>query len=230
MINDSCSQIDCTPPEYSLEKHLKILSDCNNEAFMLYSIWERDKHRISSRISHTATPFLTYSDHGPDHSAAIVANIARLLCERVKCLGAPDTWMILECAYRHDVGMTLGYDEMKERVTSEKFLTYLEELKFSSDVDLQRAATYILENKKTLLNHQLSDENWLSWTLRTERNIMLVLANQLRKEHGINSKHILDSEEEQKLHPEIPERIWKIMGLICQGHNEDSKWMLTNLE
>lgn len=216
---------------YGLEEHLAFLAKDNADVQVLYSIWVLDKGRISTRISHTPAPFLTYSDHGTGHSDNIIANIERVLGDRVAALGAADTWMLLECAYRHDIGMFISYQDMTQRATSASFIRELKDMRNSRNSDIRDAAFYLLENRTMLLNEaNFSEKNWLNWTLRTERSIMLILGELFRKEHGANSRNHFELDWECGKHPEIPMRIWKIMGCICQGHTEDRKWILNELK
>jgi len=216
---------------YTLETHLNELAKTDKAAMTLASIWWLDKGRICEQISRVSTPFLSYSDHGQTHSDKVLACIERILGERIRYLTAVDTWMLLECAYRHDTGMYVTHQEMQRDVSGDGFTKLLEELKSNVNKDVQKAAFYLLENKQSLLDDKkICPKDTLSWTLQTERSIMLVLAEKYRKEHPERSRRFTEMEWESSGHTEIPKRLWKIMALICEGHGEDRQWILEKLE
>lgn len=210
----------------AIEKHLFELSLHDSTAQMLWSIWIIDKKRLTIRMGQTSTTFLTYSNHGAAHSKVILSNIAKLLGTRLSLLGATDTWMLLECAYRHDSGMYITFSEMQEEIESDNFKTQLKEMKRNNNNEISMAAHYLLENEMLLKSSNLKEENWLFWSLKSERNIMLILSEIFRKKHGERSQTAVMDDVKEQVYIEIPLRIWKLIAWICKGHNENRNYIL----
>ena len=79
MENNSCYKY------YTLEKHLKLLSEQDKDYEVLYSIWMLNKQNLSQGLSLISNTYPHYSKHDISHSMTIVDNIQRLLGEeRIK--------------------------------------------------------------------------------------------------------------------------------------------------
>ena len=51
-----------------------------------------------------------------------------LLGDSIEMLSATDTWLIIEAAYWHDIGMVVTSDEISKAVESEDFENYLQSI------------------------------------------------------------------------------------------------------
>lgn len=97
---------------YGLEEHLKSFRDIPLYEKLCCS-WEVDKQKYINNISVSAQRFPHYSDHGESHSKAIIANIEFILGKkRIKQLSVADTWLLLQCAYAHDIGMSISAKDL----------------------------------------------------------------------------------------------------------------------
>ena len=100
---------------YTLEKHLKFLSEIDKDYELLYSIWGLNKKNLTQGLNLVSNTYPHYSKHDISHSMTIVNNIQCLLGEeRIKRLGATDTFLILMACLTHDIGMILTYKVIEE--------------------------------------------------------------------------------------------------------------------
>ena len=60
---------------YTLEKHLKILSETDKEYELLYSIWDLNKRNLTNGLNVVSVSFPNYSIHDVSHSITIIDNI-----------------------------------------------------------------------------------------------------------------------------------------------------------
>lgn len=105
---------------YGLEEHLKSFRDIPLYEKLCCS-WEVDKQRYINNISVSAQRFPHYSDHGESHSKAIIANIEFILGKkRIKQLSVADTWLLLQCAYAHDIGMSISAKDLISQMAEDK--------------------------------------------------------------------------------------------------------------
>lgn len=88
-----------------LIKHLenKAIEDSNTS--ILLAQWSFDEKLVSKSLENIAGYFPHFSSHNSSHSKQILINIERLLGKNLKLLSATDTWLILESAYWHDIGI-----------------------------------------------------------------------------------------------------------------------------
>ena len=83
-----------------LQKHLDEESSKQPHLKLLQSQWNFDQNLIPKVLQQIGQLFPHYSRHDQSHSDQILINIERLLGkERIKLLGATDTWLLLEAAY-----------------------------------------------------------------------------------------------------------------------------------
>ena len=126
--NVICSGCDGIAKPCSVEKHLEFLLQRSEMAKKLYGLWICDKLRVGKMISLiSSTPFQTFSDHGTRHSELLLSTIARVLGNRLCLLGATDAWAMLECAYRHDLGMYIDYRDIQDTLRNARFIKKIEE-------------------------------------------------------------------------------------------------------
>lgn len=85
--------------------------------------------------------FPHYSRHDESHSRQILVNIERLLGNNIEKLTATDTWLLLEAAYWHDIGMVVPRADVAKALQEQEFRDYLEEIRSNSIHELNRFAT-----------------------------------------------------------------------------------------
>ena len=220
--------------EYGLEEHLNALAERADEYKILATLWDVHKRALLKQLVPNPFLFGTYSDHGQTHSAAIVNAINRLLGPRVVELEATDTWMILECAYRHDAGMNVQAQEISEFVKTHEFLLLIRNAHKSENEELRDAAEHLFASASLLPDNQLefiSESEKAEWIITYQKYLYLVLSGYFRNNHAERSKNMIEKDCDQKLSDgDIPDRLWTIMALICLGHMKDRQYILDTFD
>jgi len=212
---------------YGLEEHLREMASENIHctAKYLYGLWIVNKKNLVYMLAPVSPMYLSYSDHGSMHSQAIINAINQLLGpDRVKLLSPTDTWLLLECAYRHDMGMHVKNEEIKNFIRSDDFDNFIKKMKTHTDCDLREAADCVmpLNNKPDIK----SNEKLASFIFENELKLRMILSEYYRRRHGQRSEeNNLDNPNEI-----VPKRIWGIMAHICKGHTSEREKIYKELE
>ena len=93
---------------YKLEQHLTEI--CNSSATYknLLSVWNINKKMCQDVLNTVVMNYPHYTNHDVSHCEAIITNIEMLLGEKViRALSPTDTWLLLQAAYLHDIGMVI---------------------------------------------------------------------------------------------------------------------------
>ncbi len=110
----------------TLEQHFKDLSDQYLEVLELHSLWMLLRKDLEDRLPHSRTVFVHYSLHDATHSRSVIRAIERFLGEeRISILSATDTFMLLICAYAHDYGMAMTFNQIYDALGSSDFHNFL---------------------------------------------------------------------------------------------------------
>ena len=103
--------------------------------------WESDKKIFCSYTEITGFDFQHYSMHDQSHSVAILNNIMKVVGrERIDMLSASDLWLLLVCAYSHDIGMSVTYEELCVIWESNEFTQFIKSKLEAGATDLKKAA------------------------------------------------------------------------------------------
>ncbi len=114
----------------TLEQHFKSLADQYPEVLELHSLWMLFRKDLEDRLPHSRTVFVHYSLHDVTHSRSVIRAIERFLGEeRISTLSATDTFMLLICAYAHDYGMAMTFNQIYDALGSESFQDFLAKMK-----------------------------------------------------------------------------------------------------
>ena len=162
---------------YTLEKHLRVLSGEDKDYELLYSIWDLNKKNLSQGLNLIYSSFPHYSAHDITHSMTIINNIQCLLGEsRIKSLGATDTFLLLMACLTHDIGMILTYKIIEEEWEKETFKEVLEKLSDSDDSVIAEAAKLLLRKNKD----KGYDDNNFKWALEIKNAVVVLTAEIFR--------------------------------------------------
>src|SRR5690242_3390357 len=104
-----------------LIEHLKEKSKEHDQLKLLVNQWEFDEKLIPKALQNIGQLFPHYSRHDASHSLQILVNIERLLGDDIKKLSATDTWLLLEAAYWHDIGMVVPANKIKNDLHTDEF-------------------------------------------------------------------------------------------------------------
>ena len=179
---------------YTLEKHLKSLSETDKDYELLYSIWGLNKKNLTQGLNLVSNAYPHYSKHDISHSMTIINNIQCLLGEeRIKRLGATDTFLILMACLTHDIGMILTYKIIEEEWGKDNFKNLLIRLSESSDL-------VISESAKLLLKPKDCNQDNFKWALEIKNAVIVLTAEIFRNKHAKQSAdNILSNDEFKKL-------------------------------
>ena len=126
--------------------------------------WIDSKSIYTSYSSLSRRDFGNYSKHDASHSVAILNAITAVIGkERMELLGATDLWLLLHCAYGHDIGMHVPQDEKQDLWAGMKegtpFYEYFENCLLSDDEDIKNAAHIIKDvlDKLNIETTKISD-------------------------------------------------------------------------
>ncbi|MFW2563984.1 HD domain-containing protein [Acinetobacter baumannii] len=214
---------------YSLEKHFGIICNRHPHLKLLESQWRFDQELISKALQNVSSIFPHYSRHDVSHSRQIIVNIERLLGDKIKFLSATDTWLILEAAYNHDIGMVITQKQIEDMNTPE-FEEFVLSLKASNDDNLKRFAKKWIKNK-ALLPQKAAAHDFFHQYIQ-------LLAEWYRQKHPTNSAKIVRNPVEEiglnsSRNELLPKRLFDVLADICKSHGdsfEDLKRALPKAE
>ena len=179
---------------YTLEKHLKSLSEKDKEYELLYSIWDLNKRNLSNGLNVIPASFPNYSMHDVSHSMTIINNIQCFLGEeRIKKLGATDTFLLLMAGLTHDIGMILTYKMLEKEWDNKDIIKSLDYYSRSDDHVISEAAKLILQYK----NGNMIEDGF-KWALEIKNAVVLLTAEIFRGKHAEKSAEYLTNNAEFK--------------------------------
>lgn len=200
-----------------LIKHLRKKTDEDSNTRILMSQWEFDEKLVGKSLENVGSYYPHFSSHNESHSQQILVNIERLLGSNIEKLTATDTWLILEAAYWHDIGMLFNADEVQKVFEEDDFKEYVESLANDNTQDLHEFAKVWHEDgwNKALVNH--SDPHTGVEKYRQ------MIAEWYRRGHAKNSNSVvLDPFEKLGISSPrtelLPKRIYRYLGQICWAH------------
>ncbi len=220
---------DLTVP-FTLERHLNNFKEYGG-AVQLIDSFHIIRDNMKKNLKSIIMMFPHYSDHSHEHSENIISAIERLLGrKRIEKLSPSDTWMLMVCAYMHDLGMLIQGKEIENDWNSEPFKNYLQNCMESSDDSLKKAAYHVQDVKWVS-----SAEN--NWPVSIHRDVILLASEFYRRKHPKRSMDIpLQSDFGKYFNVVIsgdgrlPPRIQDVIGKICFSHGIDFDKLLNLLE
>ena len=217
---------------YTLEKHLKFLSEMDKDYELLYSIWGLNKQNLTQGLNIVSNTYPHYSKHDISHSMTIVNNIQCLLGEeRIKRLGATDTFLILMACLTHDIGMILTYKVIEEEWKKNSFKELLLKLASSSDPIIEESARLLLNCTNT---DELNRDSF-KWALEIKNAVIILTAEIFRSKHAKQSAdNILSNDEFKKLadnyySEQLPNRFVELLADIALLHGENFSEVMNRL-
>lgn len=216
---------------FTLERHLNNFREHDTNAQKLTDSFHIIRDNMKQNLKSVIMMFPHYSDHSHEHSENIISSVERLLGrKRIEKLSPSDTWMLMVCAYMHDLGMLIQGKELENDWNSESFQNYLENCKDSSDDSLKQAARHV------------SGVEWLNpaeknWSVSVYRDVILLASEFYRRKHPERSKNIPMQSDFGKYFNvvisgdgRLPPRIQDVIGKICFSHGIDFEEILNILE
>lgn len=205
-----------------LIKHLE--DRAKNDAIYkpLESQWTFDERLIAKALQNVGVYFPHYSRHDESHSRQILVHIERLLGpDNIAKLSPTDTWLLLEAAYLHDIGMIVSDDQLKEDYDAIK--KHVEKARYSANGDILTVMNALLASKE-----KTASSIFASVDISPFQAIKLlreIIADFYRAEHPDRANKIipnpfdeigLDSPRNELL----PARFFSLLGKICAYHGD----------
>ena len=192
------------------------------------SQWEFDEKLVGKSLENVGSYYPHFSSHNESHSQQILVNIERLLGSNIEKLTATDTWLILEAAYWHDIGMLFNADEVQDVIENEHFKDYVEELANNNVQDLHEfAKVWHKDGWEAALVHYDNPYKGVE-------KYRQMVAEWYRRDHPINSERVVLKPFE-KLNISsprtelLPNRIYRYLAQICLSHGKSFNYVMKDL-
>ncbi len=211
-----------------LIKHLKDCAEKDAAYQPLKTQWDFDQILIPKALQNIGVMFPHYSRHDESHSRQILVNIERLLADNLEKLTPTDTWLLLEAAYWHDIGMVVPhqhieqlFEEPKER---EKFKAHLKKQRYTASPDSVHLIDALLQQLEAIQKHKIQQvfpEIDFS-PIKTVKLFREILAEYYRNEHPKRAEALslnpLDIGLDSPCNEIIPKRLFRLRGIISAHH------------
>ena len=215
---------------FTLEQHLKNYSEIEVNARRLLESFHIIREKMEVNLRPVIALFPHYSEHSHEHSEHIISAIEKLLGRnRIEKLLPADTWMLLVCAYMHDLGMLVQGKELELDWQTTEFQDHICNCMSSNDDELKKAASNVTSIEWT--NHSSN------WPVYVYRDVILLASEFYRRKHPERTKILPQRAElKQALNGvmsgdgKIPQRIQETVGKICFSHGISFDEMLNLLE
>ncbi len=253
--SNSCYNGNIKTTIYNIEEHLRSFQDsgCFN---ILYNSWAIEKKEYTNRLSTVNMTYQTYSLHDASHAEAILRQIACFLGEtRIRQLSPTDAWLILECAYCHDLGMVVTAESLYNELISiqqEEFEAFSRKMYESENNDVRLSWSYL--EPLFIFGHQKKNEmhEWEEESAEKRRNIenlsrifksekykwpahfikafMVLIEERCRPKHAKMSHDVIKNEADEKSYEGlIPLRFRHLIAEIAAIHTDSRESVLKKL-
>lgn len=231
-----------SPADSYIERRFECRCEELAEGNDILTEWRERKRQYISWTSTIAYDFQHFSRHDNSHSVNILEVIEMLLGkERIDKLSAGDLWLLLECAYQHDIGMAITYEELVTLWQNQDFKDYIEERIFSELTDERKAALFYSKLEALIEDQKAFDEaangkqtkttnffdNEIPWEVNIQKCLMFLVSSYIRSGHADRAselnKRIPISENSV-----IPERLYVIASEASKLHGESNYEKIIN--
>ena len=213
---------------YKLEQHLVEICNSSNTYANLLSVWNINKKRCQEVLSAVVMNYPHYTKHDVSHCEAIITNIEMLLGEKtIHSLSPTDTWLLLQAAYLHDIGMVIECKKVEENWETKEFQEYLHEMEESTDEDLAKSARFI----NSLGENPGKAEKVGSWPIQVRNAVTILISEYYRRQHAAMSGSYV-KEMGSMFHLDlsfsglIQDRLIQLLGDIVCLHTEPGRKIL----
>lgn len=198
--------------------------------------WRLHKAQYCGIMDTIIYDFGHFSRHDASHSISILETMELVIGdERIVKLSRGDLWLLLECAYSHDIGMAVTGSELYELWRNPDFKEYLLNCLSSKDPDEKEAAQYYQDmddalRKKEYNNEEKKDKDIFSdiWPARIVNYVKWLVTGYIRRLHSKRNslvrKRIIQLQDKK-----VPQRLYEMAALISELHGEDFEELLNQL-
>lgn len=212
----------------NLISHLKKKCETDDNVKILLSQWEFDQKLVGKALENIGGFYPHFSNHNASHSQQILVNIERMLGDDIDLLSATDTWLILEAAYWHDVGMLVDAQNAKAVHSNPDFNFMIQTIANEKGHDLQKFCQAYVE------------KNWLSAIGTVDHpfdgieQYRQLIAEWFRRGHDKRVGKIIEdpfkdlgiTSPRTEL---LPNRIYRYLGQICVSHGMNFDTLMATL-
>lgn len=198
----------------------------------IVNAWRVRKSDYKSYIATTVYDFQHYSLHDESHSISILNAIEMVVGRnRIKYLSASDFWLLLECAYFHDIGMAMTHQDMKTLWAEDKdFQAFVRGTVEANESEQQMAALSFEQMNNLLQKKKQTDgmedksdiEFGNGWPADMSKNILLLTCEYIRKHHPQRARQKMEErlkkKEEDKALNVIDDRLSNLVGIVSELH------------
>lgn len=206
-----------------LIEHLKTKGTEHSDLSLLVNQWGFDQKIIPKALQSIGSLFPHFSRHDESHSKQILINIERILGkENIANLTATDTWLILESAYWHDIGMVVPQNDLKEAFSDPDFRHYIDSIVTDKNHHLNEFCS-------NFNNENLIDSfQFMGSPIEATDNFRQLMAEWFRRKHANRAEQTVNTPWESAgiSSPRtelIPKRLFRILGQICALHGANFK-------
>ncbi|MGR9015078.1 MAG: HD domain-containing protein, partial [Gammaproteobacteria bacterium] len=204
---------------------IKHLEDCaKSDAIYkpLESQWTFDERLIAKALQNVSIYFPHYSRHDESHSRQILVHIERLLGpDNIAKLSPTDTWLLLEAAYLHDIGMIISDEQLKEDYDAIK--KHVEKARYSANGDVLTVMNGLLASKE-----KTASSIFASVDISPFQAIKLlreIIADFYRAQHPDRANKIIPNPFDEiglnsPRNELLPARFFSLLGKICAYHGD----------
>lgn len=191
-----------------MENRLKELCADNLEMKEKYYIYCQIKKKFTERLRTVPAYFPHFSIHDGSHSVNIIKYLGLLLGqENIKKLSASDLFIICVSAYTHDISMSISYEMIHDKMTSDDWKKKLIKYTKSEQEDLAEVA-------ERLLRFPEVEKDIISLDIYSD--VIYIIEETFRKEHAERSaKEIVADNDLENL---FGIRIRNILAEVCRLH------------
>lgn len=191
-----------------MENRLKELCTDNLEMKEKYYSYCQIKKKFSERLRTVPAYFPHFSIHDSSHSANIIKYLGLLLGqENIKKLSASDLFIICVSAYTHDISMSISYEMIHDKMTSDEWKERLIKYTKSEQEDLAEVA-------ERLLHFPEVEKDIISLDIYSD--VIYLIEETFRNEHAERSaKEIVADNDLENL---LGIRIRNILAEVCRLH------------
>ena len=207
--------------------------------------WANSKKIYCSHTKMTVFTHTNYSRHDSSHSVSILGSIWAIIGkERIENMSVMDLWLLLHCAYGHDIGMPYSYNEAVKLWESVKekdsdFRMFLEECKTSDDEDIRQAIRYIESITEKIIpekdkdekeqNKEIVEKFSYSWPAEFNKYYMYLTAEFCRQQHTHRSREVIREKfiQEKASSPyNLEDRLYNLVGICAEMHGKSFEDLL----
>lgn len=197
--------------------HLKKKCEADDNVKILLSQWEFDQKLVGKALENIGGFYPHFSNHNASHSQQILVNIERILGNDIDLLTATDTWLILEAAYWHDVGMLVDAKSAKDVHDNEDFKFMVKTIALDKGHDLHKFCLTYLDADWT---GAIGSEDHPFDGVEKYRQL---IAEWFRRNHDRRIGGLVEdpfkflniTSPRTEL---LPKRIYRYLGQICMSH------------